>query len=218
MSLPHQSVGRFQGQPRARPGRGRWTHRPAEPRPGVDLYSNYVRTCGCAATRCNGVTVGPLTPVSRRNRRCKTVSAGSVETGNGVTNEEADSVGSAVLVSACGALVSALRHHAEIVRAHADRESPKPPARSFPVRSHSLGRCRHGGLPSFWEMVQANRSQGVNGVAGRRAGIGGGVARRPCMADRSARSEASRRLVRRGDRGLLHRPRRQRSGTRIRLL
>jgi hypothetical protein len=40
-----------------------------------------------------------------------------------------------------------LRNHAEIVRAHANRESPKPAARPFPVGAHSLGRCRHGGLP-----------------------------------------------------------------------
>jgi hypothetical protein len=70
----------------------------------------------------------------------------AVETGNAVANEKAESLGSAVLVSACGAFVAVLRNHEEIVRADADREFPKPPARSFPVRSHSLGRCRHGGL------------------------------------------------------------------------
>jgi hypothetical protein len=36
-------------------------------------------------------------------------SAGAIETGNGVTEETASSLGSAVLVSACGAVVSVLR-------------------------------------------------------------------------------------------------------------
>ena len=62
-----------------------------------------------------------------------------VETDNGVANKEARSLGSTVLVDACGAFVAVLRNHAEIVRADDDRESPKLPARSFPVRSHSLG-------------------------------------------------------------------------------
>ena len=59
---------------------------------------------------------------------------GAVETGNGVANEKAYTLGSAVLVAASGAFVAVLRNHAEIVRAHADRESPKPPACSFSVR------------------------------------------------------------------------------------
>jgi hypothetical protein len=45
------------------------------------------------------------------------------------------------LVAACGAFVAVLRNHAKIVRAHANRESPKPAARPFPVGSHSLSRC-----------------------------------------------------------------------------
>ena len=85
--------------------------------------------------------------VRRRHRTLKHVSAGAVETGNGVTNEKADSLGSAVLVAACGVFVAILRNHAKIVRAHANRESPKRAARPFPVGSHSFGRCRHV-LPS----------------------------------------------------------------------
>jgi hypothetical protein len=95
--------------------------------------------------RCDGAHLGRYAGYGV-TVRC-TFSACVVETGNGVTEETANSLGSGVLVSACGAFVAVLRDHAEIVRAHADRQSPKPPARSFPVRSHSLGRCRHGGLP-----------------------------------------------------------------------
>ena len=36
-----------------------------------------------------------------------------------------------------------LRDHAEIVRAHANRDSPKSAALPFPQGSHSLGRYRH---------------------------------------------------------------------------
>jgi hypothetical protein len=61
-------------------------------------------------------------------------------------HEKADSLGSAVLVAACGAFVAVLRNHAKIVRAHANRESPKPAARPLSVGSHSLSRCSHGGL------------------------------------------------------------------------
>jgi hypothetical protein len=42
-----------------------------------------------------------------------------------------------------GSINAAFRNHAKIVRAHANRESPKPAARPFPVGSHSLGRCCH---------------------------------------------------------------------------
>ena len=71
-----------------------------------------------------------------------------------------------ILVGASGALVSVLRNHAEIVRADSDRESPKPPARSFPVRFHSLGRCCHGGSPSAGGWCTQTRSQGVNNPRG----------------------------------------------------
>jgi hypothetical protein len=37
-----------------------------------------------------------------------------------------------ILVGACGAFVAVLRNHAEIVRAHANRESPKSAALPFP--------------------------------------------------------------------------------------
>jgi hypothetical protein len=54
-----------------------------------------------------------------------------------------------------------LRHHAEIVLAHVNRQSSKSAAPALPQRPHSLGRCRHGGLPSPRRMVHTNRSQGV---------------------------------------------------------
>jgi hypothetical protein len=79
--------------------------------------------------------------------RYRAVSAAAVETSNGVANEKARSLGSAVLVTVRGAFVSVLRNYAEIVRAHADGESAHPAARPFPQGSHSLGRCRHGGIP-----------------------------------------------------------------------
>jgi hypothetical protein len=53
----------------------------------------------------------------------------AAETGNGVASEKADSLGSAVLVAACGCFVAELRYHAEIVRAYANRESPSPPSK-----------------------------------------------------------------------------------------
>jgi hypothetical protein len=70
-----------------------------------------------------------------------------VETDNGVANKEARSLGSTVLVDACGAVVAVLRNRAEIVRARADGEFPNSAACPFPVGSHSFGRCRHGGVP-----------------------------------------------------------------------
>ena len=45
-----------------------------------------------------------------------------------------------ILVGACGAFVAVLRNHAEIVRAHANRESPKSAALPFPQCSNWFGR------------------------------------------------------------------------------
>ena len=66
------------------------------------------------------------------------------------------------MVGACGAFVAVLRNHVKIVRAYANRESPKPAARPFPVGSHALCWCRHGPPPSSG-IVHPNRSQGLNG-------------------------------------------------------
>ena len=76
--------------------------------------------------------------------------------GEHVGDEEAEGLG--LLAGACGAFVAVLRNHAEIVRADSDRESPKPPARSFPVRSHSLGRRRHVVSPLLGAWCTKNRS------------------------------------------------------------
>jgi hypothetical protein len=59
-------------------------------------------------------------------------------------DEEADRLRLLIVVGACGAFVAVLRNRAEIVLAHANRESPKSAALPlpFPQRSHSLGRCR----------------------------------------------------------------------------
>jgi hypothetical protein len=67
------------------------------------------------------------------------VSAGEVEAGNGVANEKADSLGSAVLVAACGALVAVLRNRAEIVLAHLNRQSPKSAALAHPRGIRATG-------------------------------------------------------------------------------
>ena len=65
----------------------------------------------------------------------------AVETGNAVANEQADSLGSAILVGACGgAFVAVLRNHGGIVRAHANRESPKSAALPFPQCCNWFGR------------------------------------------------------------------------------
>ena len=68
--------------------------------------------------------------VTAQSNGCNAVSAGAVETGDRIANETADSLGSAVLVGACGVFVAVLRNHAKIVRANANRESPQPAARS----------------------------------------------------------------------------------------
>jgi SAM domain (Sterile alpha motif) len=47
-----------------------------------------------------------------------------------------------IVVGACGAFVAVLRNHAEIVLAHANRESPKSATLPFAQCSHSLGRRR----------------------------------------------------------------------------
>jgi hypothetical protein len=56
-------------------------------------------------------------------------------------NEEADRLRLLIVGSACGAFVAVLRNHAEIVLAHANRESPKSAALPLPFSqgSHSLG-------------------------------------------------------------------------------
>ncbi len=92
--------------------------------------------------RCYGATVGAAMRALRRNRS-NSLSAGAVETGNRIADETADSLGSAVLVGACGVFVPLLRNHAKIVRAHVNRESPQPAARPFSVGSHSFRRCCH---------------------------------------------------------------------------
>jgi hypothetical protein len=152
----------------------------AEPRPApprcsttLGLKSDAVTASAVAAQRqCYGATVGQPCRCDGATERCNTGSAGAVGTGNGVTNETADSLGSAVRVGACGAFVALLRNHAKIVRAHANRESPKPAARPFPVGSHSLSRCWHGGFPLSGGWCTQIRSQGVNArirLAGRAA-------------------------------------------------
>ncbi len=64
-----------------------------------------------------------------------------VETDNGVANKEARSLGSTVLVDACGAFVAVLRNRPKILRARADGEFPNSAACPFPVGPHSFGRC-----------------------------------------------------------------------------
>ena len=51
-----------------------------------------------------------------------------------------------IVVGAGGTLVAAFRKRAEIVLADVNRQPPKSAARPFPVGSHSLSRCSHGGL------------------------------------------------------------------------
>jgi len=97
---------------------------------------------------------------------CNTVSAGAVETGDCIANETADSLGSAVLVAACGAFVAVLRNHAKIVRAHANRESPKPAARPFPQGSHSLDRRSHGDPPLLEKILHVTTSPFGKGAPG----------------------------------------------------
>jgi len=154
MSLPNQGDGTSQGQ--LRPSNGtRSAGRIGQPnRARATSGGHNSRTESDAVTtspvapqrRCDGATVGQSYRRDGATERCNTVSAGAVETGDRVANETAYSLGSAALVGACGAFVAGLRNHAEIVRAHANRESPKPAARPFSVGSHSLGRCRHGPL------------------------------------------------------------------------
>ena len=63
---------------------------------------------------------------------CNTGSASAVETGDRIAYETADSLGSAVLVRACGVFVALLHDLPKIVIADVDHQPPKPAAR--PVR------------------------------------------------------------------------------------
>jgi hypothetical protein len=63
-----------------------------------------------------------------------------------------------------GSINAAFRKRAEIVHADINRQPPKPAARAVPVGSHSLGRCRRGGLPPWRAWWHENRSQGLNGA------------------------------------------------------
>ena len=63
-------------------------------------------------------------------------------------NDEADRLRLQIEIGACGAFVAVPRNHAEIVLAHANRESPKSAALPFPQGSHSLGRLEPvSGMP-----------------------------------------------------------------------
>jgi hypothetical protein len=88
------------------------------------------------------------------------------------------------VVGACGALVSAFPKRAEIVLADVNRQPPKSATRSFPVRSHSLGRCRDGRLPPWraWcteRFVKTERAQGAR----KRAAGARRIAQRACAAN-----------------------------------
>ena len=73
----------------------------------------------------------------------------------------------AFILSADVAMVASLGGVvASLVRAHANRESPKPAARPFPVGSCSLSRCCHV-CPSVANMVHGNHLERLNGVRGR---------------------------------------------------
>jgi hypothetical protein len=143
MSLPNQGDGRSQGQPHGTRSVGRIGQpnhvRAAPVQTTLGPKSDAVTTSAVALQCwCDGATVRQPCRCDGATERCNTVSAGAVETGDRIANETADSLGSAVLVGACGTFVAVLRNHAKIVRAHANRESPKPPTRPFPVGSHSL--------------------------------------------------------------------------------
>ena len=59
-----------------------------------------------------------------------------------------------IVVSACGAFVAVLRNHAEIVLAHANRESPKSAALPFPqALIHSADLAM---FPSIASIVHGN--------------------------------------------------------------
>jgi hypothetical protein len=63
--------------------------------------------------------------------------------GERVGDEATDGSRLLIGVGACGPFVA----HAEIVLAHGNRKSPKSAKLPFLQCSHSLGRCRHAGLP-----------------------------------------------------------------------
>jgi hypothetical protein len=65
-----------------------------------------------------------------------------------------------IVVGACSAFVGVLRNHAEIVLAHANRQSPESAALRLPQCSHSLG------SPSVARTVHGNRSLDLNGPTG----------------------------------------------------
>jgi hypothetical protein len=149
MSLPNQGDGRSQGQLRASKGMrsaggiGQPHRAPRRPRCSLLSGRRVTPSRPLPLRRNAAVTVrqlGRYAGVTAQPTGCNTVSAGAVKTGDRIANETADSLRSAVLVGACGAFVAVLRNHAKIVRAHANRESPKLAARPLPQGSHSLSR------------------------------------------------------------------------------
>jgi hypothetical protein len=87
-------------------------------------------------TRSGAVTVTPQQEFRRSDLH------------EGVGEKKTDGLRLLIVVGGHGAFVAAFRKRAEIVLAHVNRQSPKSAARPFPQGSHSLGRCRHGGVPS----------------------------------------------------------------------
>jgi hypothetical protein len=90
---------------------------------------------------------------------------------------EADGLRLLIVVGACSAFVAAvLRNHAEIVLAHANRESPKSAALPFPQGSHSLGprsgtaQVRGSGVPASTRTTAGDLRQSSGGAAWRSTG------------------------------------------------
>jgi hypothetical protein len=63
--------------------------------------------------------------------------------------------------------IATFSNHAEIVLAHANRQSPKSPA--LPLRRGLIRSVEGRWSPSFERMVHANRAQGLNGPGARMA-------------------------------------------------
>src|SRR5262249_2319462 len=121
MSLPHQSVGRPQGQSRARSGTRSGTHRPADPRPAADpapaLRSDRSdavrgpavapqRRCDGAQLRYAGWRSSRYTSRSDVSRLTLRQRAGRPDFEKAIVDEQADGLRLLIVVGAGGTLVA----------------------------------------------------------------------------------------------------------------
>jgi hypothetical protein len=120
-----------------------------------------------------GVTaqqLGSHAGVTAQPNGCNTVSAGAVETGDRIANETADSLRSAVLFGACGALIASLGDLSQVVLADINRSAAAAPGAPVPGALLFARPVLPCASPLSKGSCTQIRSQGVNArLAGRAA-------------------------------------------------